>query len=151
MALNKHALVSIGVYVGSFTVGIAAAFGINKLVSTYQNSYNQRRKRVMKNIVDCEYDVREQYILIACYEKEMKELNIEKATLAIDDPTSGDKIAKIDIRIEALENVIKRAYEDIATTEANVVRVEHKYKLTDKEIDELYGNVDRRYDQDYKQ
>lgn len=151
MALNKHALVSIGVYVGSFTVGIAAAFGINKLVSTYQNSYNQRRKRVMKNIVDCEYDVRELYILIACYEKEMKELNVEKATLAIDDPTSGDKIAKIDIRIEALENVIKRAYEDIATTEANVVRVEHKYKLTDKEIDELYGDVDRRYDQDYKQ
>lgn len=151
MALNKKALISVGVYAGSFAVGVAAAIGINKLISTYQNSYSQRRKRTMKGIVDCEYDVREDYILIACYEKEMKELEIEKATLAIDDPTSGEKIVKLDLRIEALKSVIKRTYEEIATIEANVVRVEHKYKLTDVEIDDLYEKAEQKYNQDYKQ
>ena len=97
MALNKKALISVAVYAGSFAIGIAAAIGVNKLSNAYHNSYKQRRKRVVEEIKAAEYDNKEQVILMACYERELKELQSQKATLAIDDPTSGEKIEIIEL------------------------------------------------------
>lgn len=150
MALNKQTLISVAVYAGSFAVGIAAAIGINKLTNAYHNSYGQRRKRVINDIKEAEYDNKEQVILMACYERELKELQSQKATLAIDDPTSGEKIEIIELKIEAVKNNIIRTYQIITSQDANICRCEHKYELTDAEIDQLCKEVEEKYKEDYK-
>lgn len=150
MALNKKALVSVAVYAGSFAVGIAAAIGINKLTNVYYNSYKQRRKRVINEIKEAEYDNKEQVILMTCYERELKELQQQRATLAIDDPTSGEKIEIIELKIEAVKKNIIRAYQTITSQDANICRCEHKYELTDDEIDQLCKEVEEKYNEDYK-
>ena len=149
MALNKKALISVAVYAGSFAVGIAAAIGVNKLSNAYHNSYKQRRKRVINEIKAAEYDNKEQVILMACYERELKELQSQKATLAIDDPTSGEKIEIIELKIEAVKKNIIRAYQTITSQDANICRVENKYDLTDTEIDDLIKEVEQKYNEDY--
>ena len=149
MALNKKALISVAVYAGSFAVGIAAAIGVNKLSNAYHNSYKQRRKRVINEIKAAEYDNKEQVILMACYERELKELQSQKATLAIDDPTSGEKIEIIELKIEAVKKNIIRAYQTITSQDANICRVENKYDLTDAEIDDLIKEVEQKYNEDY--
>ena len=149
MALNKQTAISIAVYAGSFAVGIAAAIGVNKLSNAYHNSYKQRRKRVINEIKAAEYDNKEQVILMACYERELKELQSQKATLAIDDPTSGEKIEIIELKIEAVKKNIVRAYQTITSQDANICRVENKYDLTDAEIDDLIKEVEQKYNEDY--
>ena len=149
MALNKKALISVAVYAGSFAVGIAAAIGVNKLSNAYHNSYKQRRKRVVEEIKAAEYDNKEQVILMACYERELKELQSQKATLAIDDPTSGEKIEIIELKIEAVKKNIIRAYQTITSQDANICRVENKYDLTDAEIDDIIKEVEQKYNEDY--
>lgn len=150
MALNKQTAISLAVYAGSFAVGIAAAIGINKLTNVYHNSYKQRRKRVINEIKAAEYDNKEQVILMACYERELKELQSQKATLAIDDPTSGEKIEIIDLKIEAVKKNIIRTYQTITSQDANICRVENKYDLSDEEIDNLIKEVEQKYNEDYK-
>ena len=150
MALNKQTVISIAVYAGSFAVGIAAAVGINKLTNAYHNSYKQRRKRVINEIKAAEYDNKEQVILMACYERELKELQSQKATLAIDDPTSGEKIEIIDLKIEAVKKNIVKTYQIITNQDAHICRVENKYDLTDEEIDDLIKEVEQKYNEDYK-
>jgi len=150
MTLDKKAAISIAVYAGSFAVGIAAAVGINKLTNAYHNSYKQRRKRVINEIKAAEYDNKEQVILMACYERELKELQSQKATLAIDNPTSGEKIEIIDLKIEAVKNNIIRAYQTITSQDAHICRVENKYDLSDEEIDNLIKEVEQKYNEDYK-
>ena len=150
MALNKQTAISIAVYAGSFAVGIAAAVGINKLTNAYHNSYKQRRKRVINEIKAAEYDNKEQVILMACYERELKELQSQKATLAIDDPTSGEKIEIIDLKIEAVKKNIVKTYQIITNQDAHICRVENKYDLTDEEIDDLIKEVEQKYNEDYK-
>ena len=149
MALNKKTAISIAVYAGSFAVGIMAAMGVSKLTNAYHNSYKQRRKRVINEIKAAEYDNKEQVILMACYERELKELQSQKATLAIDDPTSGEKIEIIDLKIEAVKNNIIRTYQTITSQDANICRVENKYDLTDEEIDDLIKEVNQKYNEDY--
>lgn len=149
MALNKQTAISIAVYAGSFAVGMLAVFGVNKLSNVYHNSYKQRRKRVINEIKDAEYDNKEQVILMACYERELKELQSQKATLAIDDPTSGEKIEIIDLKIEAVKKNIIRAYQTITSQDANICRVENKYDLSDDEIDDLIKEVEQKYNEDY--
>lgn len=149
MALNKQTVISIAVYAGSFAIGIAAAIGVNKLTNAYHNSYKQRRKRVIDDIKDVEYDNKEQVILMACYERELKELQYQKATLAIDDPTSGEKIEIIELKIEAVKKNIIHTYQVITSQDANICRVENKYNLTDEEIDELIKEVEQKYNEDY--
>jgi len=149
MALNKQKAISIAVYAGSFAVGMLAVFGVNKLSNAYHNSYKQRRKRVINEIKAAEYDNKEQVILMACYERELKELQSQKATLAIDDPTSGEKIEIIDLKIEAVKNNIIRAYQTITSQDAHICRVENKYDLSDEEIDNLIKEVEQKYNEDY--
>lgn len=149
MALNKQTLVSIAVYAGSFAVGIAAAMGVSKLTNAYHNSYKQRRKRVIDEIKAAEYDNKEQVILMACYERELKELQSQKATLAIDDPTSGEKLEIIDLKIEAVKNNIIKTYQTITNQDAHICRVENKYDLNDEEIDDLIKEVEQKYNEDY--
>ena len=145
----KQKAISVAVYAGSFAIGIAAAIGINKLTNAYHNTYKQRRKRVINEIKNAEYDNKELVILMACYERELKELQSQKATLAIDDPTSGEKIEIIDLKIEAVKKNIIRTYQEITSKDANICRCENKYNLTDAEIDELIKEVECRYSKDY--
>lgn len=149
MALDKKSLILVAVYAGSFVVGIAATIGVNKLTNAYHNSYKQRRKRVINDIKEAEYDNKEQVILMACYERELKELQAQKATLAIDDPTSGEKIEIIELKIEAVKKNIVRTYQTITSQDANICRVENKYNLTDEEIDNLIKEVEQKYNEDY--
>lgn len=149
MTLNKQKAISVAVYAGSFAIGIAAAIGINKLTNAYHNTYKQRRKRVINEIKNAEYDNKEQVILMSCYEHELKELQSQKATLAIDDPTSGEKIEIIDLKIEAVKQNIIHTYQEITSKDANICRCENKYNLTDDEIDELIKEVECRYNKDY--
>ena len=86
---------------------------------------------------------------MACYEHELKELQSQKATLAIDDPTSGEKIEIIDLKIEAVKKNIIHTYQEITSKDANICRCENKYNLTDAEIDELIKEVECRYSKDY--
>lgn len=86
---------------------------------------------------------------MACYERELKELQSQKATLAIDDPTSGEKIEIIELKIEAVKKNIVRAYQTITSQDANICRVENKYDLTDAEIDDLIKEVEQKYNEDY--
>jgi len=150
MALNKQTAISLAVYAGSFAVGIAAAIGVNKLTNVYHNSYKQRRKRVINSIKDARYDNEEQFILMTCYENELKELQCQKATLAIDDPTNGEKIAIIDLKIDALKKNIVDTYARISCQNANVHRCEFKYDLTENEINDILAEVKQRYNKDYK-
>lgn len=149
MTLNKQKAISVAVYAGSFAIGIAAAIGINKLTNAYHNTYKQRRKRVINEIKNAEYDNKELVILMACYEHELKELQSQKATLAIDDPTSGEKIEIIDLKIEAVKQNIIHTYQEITSKDANICRCENKYNLTDAEIDELIKEVECKYNKDY--
>ena len=149
MTLNKQKAISVAVYAGSFAIGIAAAIGINKLTNAYHNTYKQRRKRVINEIKNAEYDNKEQVILMSCYEHELKELQSQKATLAIDDPTSGEKIEIIDLKIEAVKKNIIHTYQEITSKDANICRCENKYNLTDAEIDELIKEVECKYNKDY--
>ena len=149
MTLNKQKAISVAVYAGSFAIGIAAAIGINKLTNAYHNTYKQRRKRVINEIKNAEYDNKEQVILMDCYEHELKELQSQKATLAIDDPTSGEKIEIIDLKIEAVKKNIIHTYQEITSKDANICRCENKYNLTDAEIDELIKEVECKYNKDY--